>query len=476
MNRPGFDPSTRVPRPRCLLALMCSTQFLNVANISSVTIALPTIAVGLGFEAETLPWVISAYLLTFAGFLLVSGRAADLLGRRKVLLAGFTIFMVSALVATLAGSAGMLVAARAVQGVGAAAAIPASLGILTTTFTQHTARSRAVAAFGAAGAVGFASGLVLGGLVTAPLGWRWIFGVSVATAAVLLTLTVLLVPADPPGGHARGRIDIVGAVLATAGLLGLVFGLTNAGRSGWGSAPTLAALAAGVALLGGFLVVQARAADPLMPPAMWRRTGFAVVMAIGFCNFAAWVGANFYLSLTLQQVLGYSPTAAAVALLPLAIGGLIGATLAGRLLPRTGAWLLLIAGLAVYLAGFTLMALISTDTSYWPHVFAAVVLAVTGNSITFVASNVVALAGAGPDEQSLVGGLFTTAMQVGGGLGLAVMGVVAAGRTQAAAAEPAGYQAAFWTAATLAGLGLAIAVLGARRARSATGNPAGDPA
>lgn len=213
-----------------------------------------------------------------------------------------------------------------------------------------------------------------------------------------------------------------------------------------------------------------------MPLEIWRRPGFAAVVVIGFCLFAAWVGANFMLSLTLQQVLGYSPTAAAAALLPLAIGGLISATLAGRLLPRTGARPLLIVGLAVYVGGFALMAVIGVGSGYWPHVLAAVVLAVVGNSVTFVASNVVALAHAGPHEHSLVGGLFNTGMQVGGGLGLAVMSVVAASQIRGDASGAAllpGYQAAFWTAAGIAGLGLVIAVLFVRTATSGRSQAAG---
>lgn len=463
-----------------LLVLMCSTQFLNAANISSVNIALPDIAGELGFSSATLPWVVSAYLLTFAGFLLVSGRVADLVGRRKVLIAGFGVFAVCALLAALAVNAGMLVGARAAQGIGAAAAIPASLGILTSTFTERAARSRAIAAFGAAAAVGFASGLSLGGLVTGPLGWRWVFGVTVPIAALLAVLTFLLVPHDPPGGHAGGRVDVFGALVVTSGLLGLVFALITSNHAGWGSAMTLTALLCGLTLLGVFLLVQARTAEPLMPLGIWRRRGFPAVMVVGFCVFAAWVGGNFFLSLTLQQVLGYSPTETAAALLPLAIGGLIAATLAGRLLPRTGPTPLLIVGLVVYIAGFALMAIISTDTTYWPHVFAAVVLAATGTGIAFVASNVVALADARPDEQSLVGGLFNTGMQVGGGLGLAVMSVAAASQaggsqvsSHASTALLPAYQTAFWIAAGIAALALLVAALFAHPATpTATHEPA----
>ncbi|MDQ3579285.1 MAG: MFS transporter, partial [Actinomycetota bacterium] len=189
---------------------MCSTQFLNVANISSVNIALPEIATELGFSAATLPWVVSAYLLTFAGFLLVSARVADLVGRRKVLTIGLVIFAACALADAAAVNAEMLIAARAGQGIGAAAAIPAALGILTSTFSEPAARGRAIAAFGAAGAVGFACGLILGGVVTSPLGWRWVFGITAAPAAVVLALTFRFVPRDPPEGHAEGRVDVLG--------------------------------------------------------------------------------------------------------------------------------------------------------------------------------------------------------------------------------------------------------------------------
>jgi len=437
---------------------MCASQFFNVANISSVNIALPDIADDLDFSEATLPWVVSAYLVTFAGFLLVGGRVADLSGRRRVLTAGFVIFLVGTLLSALAPTAPTLVAARALQGIGAATMIPASLGILTTAFSAPAERSRAVAAFGAAGAVGFASGLILGGAVTGTLGWRWIFGLAVPIAAVALALTRLVVPADAPSALSRGDIDVIGATTATAGLLALVYALTNAGRSGWQSPATVATLSGGLVLLAGFVLRQARARNPLMPLTIWRRRGFPAAMIIGCCLFAAWVGGNFYLSLMLQRLLGYRPGEAAVALLPLAIGGLVGSTLAGRLLPRMGAKPLLVGGLAVYVAGFAMMTSVGADTDYWPIVFTAVVLAVVGNSFTYVASTVVALADAPAHEQSLVGGLFNTSMQVGGGLGLAILAV--------AAATPTGvgnYQSAFLTAAGIACVGLLVAVFFVRR-------------
>jgi len=451
-----------VRRSDLVLVLLCSTMFLNVLNLSSVNIALPEIAADLGFSEATLPWVISAYALTFAGFLLVGGRAADLLGRRKVLAAGFATFGIFTLLDALAAGPGMLIAARGLQGIGAAITIPAALGILTNTFSEGAERSRAVAAFAAAGAVGFGCGLILGGVVTDALGWRWVFGLTVPAVALLCALTFVLLAPDPAGRHEDGGIDLPGAVTATLGLLGLVFALTNGAEAGWSAPSTLVAVVTGIALLVAFVVLQARVREPLMPLAIWALPNFGPVMAIAFCMYAAWVGVNFFLALTLQHVLGYRPTEAGLALLPLAVGGLIGSTVAGRLLPRTGVKRLLTIGLSLYVGGIVLVAFIDGDSSYWLHIFAAVTLPVVGNSLTWVACSVTALAGAAPDEQSLVGGLFNASLQVGGGLGLAAMSAVAATRIDPGAAGDAllpAYHAALWTAVGIATVALLIALL-----------------
>lgn len=437
-------------------------MFLNILNLSSVNIALPDIAVDLGFSEATLPWVISAYALTFAGFLLVGGRAADLLGRRKLLAAGFATFGIFTLVDALATSPGMLITARGLQGVGAAITIPAALGILTNTFSEDVERSRALAAFAAAGAVGFACGLILGGIVTDELGWRWVFGLMVPPIAILCALTLVLLAPDPAGGHSDGGIDLPGALTATLGLLAVVFALTNAAAAGWGAASTLVALMAGIALLALFLRLQARAREPLMPFAIWALPNFGSVMLIAFCLYAAWVGVNYFLALTLLNVLGYSPTKAAVALLPLAVVGLLGSTVAGRLLPRTGAKRLLMIGLSLYIAGLVLVALIDGDSGYWFHIFAAVTLSVAGYCLTWVASSVTVLAEAASDEQSLVGGLFNASLQVGGGVGLAAMSFVAATQIDSDASGDAllpAYHAALWAAVGIATVALLIALI-----------------
>ena len=255
---------------------------------------------------------------------------------------------------------------------------------------------------------------------------------------------------------------VPGAMAATLGLLGLLFGLTNAAEAGWDAPATMIAFVGGIALLGVFVCIQMRVREPLMPLAMWARPNFAAVMAIAFCMYAAWIGVNFFLALTLQNVLGYSPTEAALALLPLAVCGLIFSTLAGRLLPRTGARRLLVAGLSIYVVGIVLVALVDGESRYWLHIFGAVTVPVVGNSLTWVASSVTVLSDAADDEQSLVGGLFNTSLQVGGGLGLAVMSAVAATQIDAGATGEGllpGYQLALWTAAGVATIALLIALL-----------------
>lgn len=437
-------------------------MFLNILNLSSVNIALPHIAADLGFSDATLPWVISAYAVTFAGFLLIGGRAADLLGRRKLLALGFATFGIFTLADALATSPWMLITARGLQGVGAAITIPAALGILTNTFSKEVERSRALAAFSAAGAVGFACGLILGGIVTDALGWRWVFGLAVPPVAALCALTFVVLAPDPAGGHADGGIDLPGALTATLGLLAVVFALTNAAEAGWGAASTLVALMAGIALLALFLRLQARGREPLMPFAIWSLPNFGAVMLIAFCLYAAWVGVNYFLALTLQNVLGYSPTKAAVALLPLAVVGLLGSTVAGRLLPHIGAKRMLTIGGALYIAGLALVALIDGDSGYWLHIFAAVTVPMAGYSLIWVASSVTVLAEAAPDERSLVGGLFNASLQVGGGLGLAAMSAVAATQSDPGASGDAllpAYHAALWAAVGIATVALLIALV-----------------
>lgn len=440
---------------RRLILLLCSAQLLNTANFSSMNIALPYVALDLRLADATLPWVISAYAIMFAGFLLVAGRLADLVGRRRMLVTGFGLSAAAALAGALAPLAELLIAARGLQGIGAAISIPAVLGLLTSAFVEQAERSRALAAFASAGAVGFAAGLILGGLISDALGWRWVFGLTAPLVAVLFAMAWTMVPRDPAGAHRTGEVDLPGTLTATAGLLSLVYGLTNAGRAGWSAPATSVTLVCGIALLAGFLFLQTRTVTPLMPLRVWRRPQFGAVMAVTFCVYTAWSGTVFFLALSFQRVLNYGPSQAALAMLPLAVGGWLSATITGRLLPRTGPRPLLVAGLSMYTAGIALAALINADTSYAPHVVGSLFLITIGFSLAYVSCNVTALADAAPEERSLVGGLFTTCLQVASGLGLAVVSAVAAMQAEGTPV----YRSALWTAALIAAASLALTLL-----------------
>ena len=460
---------SRLRRLQPLVMVLVATQFLNIVNLSSVSIALPDIAGDLGLTEANLPWVMSAYGMTFAGFLLVGGRAADVLGRRKVLAFGFAVFALGAALAAVATGSLLFVVARGLQGVGAATMIPASLAILTSAFPDRRERSKALAEFAAGGAVGFATGLLLGGTATGSLGWRWVFALTVPPSVLLLVLTFVLVrPEHEDEERADGGIDLPGALTATAGLLALTFGFTNAGKEGWVAPVTLGALAGGVALLGLFLRRQARVADPVMPLDVWRRPNFAAILGVGVCLYAAWTSVIYYLALLLQRVLGYSPMGAAAALLPLAVGGLVGTTVVGRVLPKTGPKPVLAAGLAACAAGVWLMSVVDNDTGYWPFIFAAMVVAVLGNSASFVAANVTSLAGAEPEDQGLVSGLFFTSLMVGGSVGLAVVNAVAGSPGGGGSAEDLlpTYQAAFRTACGFLVAAVVVTIVFVRTASS----------
>lgn len=452
---------------RFLVILMSATMFVNVANISSVNIALPAITRELRLDAAGQAWVVSAYMLTFAGFLLVSGRVADIVGRRRLLLNGLTLFGACAVVNALSAGPLVLIGSRLLQGIGAAGALPAAIGILSSAFPDEPRRGRALAAFGAAGASGFAVGLVVGGLITEPLGWRWVFFASAVPAVVVLALARLKVPAQPPHPEAASRVDWWGALTATAGLCAIVFSLINAGRQGWAAASTIAGTVCGLGLLAAFAAIQTKVADPLLPGRLRHQPGLGSALAIGFCVFAAWVGANMYASLALQRVLGYSAPRASFALLPMALGGMVLSTLAGRILVHTGVRALLLSGMAAYFVAFVLLANLRPDTRYWTYLLPAVLLGVLGNAFGFVSANVWAMSAAAPADQSLVGGLFTAANQIGGVVGLAAMTSLAGGITgtrAGEAAELAGYRAAFWVAAGLSVVAAVVAL--AARARS----------
>ncbi|MEA2457050.1 MAG: hypothetical protein QOC95_22, partial [Thermoleophilaceae bacterium] len=318
------------------VVLACVAQFMVILDVSVVNVALPSIRDGLGFSATGLQWVVNAYTLTFAGFLLLGGRAADLLGRRRVFIGGLVLFSAASLVGGLAGSQGMLIGARAVQGLGGAIISPASLAIITTTFSDGAQRNKALGAWGAMGGAGGAFGVLLGGVLTDLLSWQWILfiNVPIGVAAALLT------PRFVAEGRARAgarNFDLAGALSVTLGLVAIVFAIVRTEVNGWGSAQTIVVLGAGLALIALFLAIEGRfATRPLMPLRIFRSRPLSSANAIVFLLGAGMFGMWFFVSLYLQQVLGYSPLKAGLAFLPMTLTIIVGSMVASRLTRRFG--------------------------------------------------------------------------------------------------------------------------------------------
>jgi EmrB/QacA subfamily drug resistance transporter len=421
--------------------------------------------------------VVNAYTVTFGGFLLLGGRAADLLGRRRVFVAGLALFALTSLICGLSDSQGTLIAARAAQGLAAAVIAPASLSILTTTFKEGATRNKAVGIWGAMGGAGGAAGVLLGGILTDALSWRWIFFVNlpIGLGAALLTQYYVAALRDP--GRER-NFDAMGALAGTIGLSVVVLGIVRTDTLGWGSIQTIGILTAGLVLLGLFLAIEGRLARmPLMPLRIFAsRTLSAanlVVFLVGAASFAMW----FFLSLYLQQVQGYSPLEAGLAFLPMTLCIVAGSTIASRLVIRVGAKPLLILGMALQAIGLVLLTDVSPGGSYAAELLAPSLLVATGIGLAFVPATIAAVSGVAPEEAGLASGIVNTARMVGGALGLAILAALAAAQTshqlradgghaspQAVhAALTNGFELAFIVAGAFAALGAAIALLGLPR-------------
>jgi EmrB/QacA subfamily drug resistance transporter len=463
----GEEAEGRVPAPRpgLVLALLCAAQCLVVLDGSIVNVALPTLERELGFTNAGLQWVVSAYALAFGGLLLLGGRVADLAGRRRVFVAAVVAFVAASLAGGLAPSAGALVAARAAQGAAAAFVAPAVLSLITTTFAEGEARNRALAVFGAVAAGGFALGLLLGGVLTSALGWRWVFFVNVPIgAAVVLAAPRLL--ADGRGARNEASLDVAGAATVTLGLAALVLGVSRAEGAGWGSAATLLTLGVAGVLLAAFVAVERRAAAPLVPGALVRRRPVLVANAVAVLFGAALSPMLYVLTLYLQRVRGLSPAATGLAFLPHALAVAASAGPVARLTTRVGVRPSLVGGGVVVAGGLALLSRVTATSSVVWLIVPGTVLAGIGVAALIVGAAVAATAGVPDEEQGVASGLFNTAQQVGGAVGLAalvaVSSTVAAGAAApgaavgAAPALLAGFRVAL---ATAAGLGGAAAVL-----------------
>ena len=421
--------TTAHPHLTATLLLSCLAQFMVVLDVSVVNVALPSIHRALHFTEQDLQWVVNAYTVTFAGFLLLGGRAADLLGRRRVFVSGLVLFGLASLAGGLADTQLELIAARAVQGLGGAVIAPASLSILTTTFTEGAARNRAVGIWGAMGGAGGAAGALLGGILTQYLGWRWILfiNVPIGLGAALASGRLLAEGRDPQRAQS---FDLAGALTATVGLSVLVLGIVRTDVTGWGSASALGLMAAGVALLAAFVAIEARfARQPLMPLRIYRsRTLTAsniVVLLVGAATFSMW----FFLSLYLQQVHGYSAIRTGLAFLPMTAFIIGGSTLASRVVGRVGTKPLLVAGMLAQAIGLALFAGLSPESGYATAILGPSLLIAIGIGLSFVPVTISAVAGVAPHEAGLASGLVNTSRLFGGALGLAVLAALATART-----------------------------------------------
>jgi EmrB/QacA subfamily drug resistance transporter len=429
---------TAVPADRArwlALGLLALTQFVIVLDASIVNVALPSIGRALQFSQDDLSWVVNAYTLTFGGFLLLGGRLADLLGRRRMFMAGLVLFSIASLVGGLAQSDVWLIAARAVQGLGAALISPAALSLVTTMFAEGAERNKALGVWGAVAGSGGAAGVLLGGMLTQWAGWEWVLFVNVPIGFAVAALAPRLLPESRDTERARA-FDVAGAVTVTAGLALLVYALVDANNAGWGSTQTLALGGLALGLLAAFLGIESRTRHPLMPYSIFRlrtlRGANVVGLLIGMSLFAMF----FFLSLYLQQVLGYDALEAGFAYLPLALNIIISAVVASALVTRIGFKPTLIAGLLLIAAGLLWFSQASAvGGSYLGDVLAPSLLTAWGLGLAFVPVTIAAMTGTRPDEAGLASGLMNTAQQVGGALGLAILAAVANGRTDGALAS-----------------------------------------
>ncbi|HWE12753.1 MAG TPA: MFS transporter [Solirubrobacteraceae bacterium] len=469
---PESQQSTKAPHLTATLLLSCLAQFMVILDVSVVNVALPAIRGGLHFSEVDLQWVVNAYTVTFAGFLLLGGRAADMLGRRRVFVAGLALFGLASLAGGVANSQAVLIGARAIQGLGGAVIAPASLSILTTTFPEGHARNRAVGIWGAMGGAGGAVGVLLGGVLTDLLSWRWILFINVPIG-LLAALAARKFILESRNDRGTRDFDLRGALSATIGLSLLVLGIVRTDQTGWGSSQTLMLIAAGIVLLATFVVVEGRfARAPLMPLRIYRsRTLSAaniVVLLVGASTFGMW----FFVSLYLQQVLGYSPIRAGLAFLPMCLCIVIFSTVASRAVIRVGAKRLLVMGMVALTIGLTLFARISPTGTYLGDMIVPSLLVAIGIGLAFVPATICAVAGVAPAEAGLASGLVNTARLFGGALGLAVLAALATSRTDsdlrhvgttAHAALTSGFQLAFIVSAGLTLAGGLVAAFGLPR-------------
>jgi EmrB/QacA subfamily drug resistance transporter len=425
--------STQRAGSSLVLLLLCVAQFIVAVDFSIVNVALPSIQADLGLGDEALQWVITAFALTFGGLLMLGGRAADLYGRRRMFVAGLWLFAASCLTAGLAQSGAMLLVSRAVQGMAGALIAPAALSLLTTLFREGPERTRALGVYGAVLSGGFVAGMILGGLLTSAAGWRWVMLVNVPVAVLAAIAAPVLLQESRAAVRVR-RLDLPGALTVSLGIAALVYAISSAERAGWLSASTLGVLLASVTLLVVFVVVERRAAQPLVPMEVLGRRSVLAPSVVGVTTFAACGGATFILTLYMQGVLGYTPLETGLAFCSLGLASMTAGIVAESVAGRVGARSALIGALVVQAAGTVALVGLPSGGGVPVLLLAATAIVGFGHVLAVVSFTTLATAGVPAAQQGVVGGLVSTSLQIGAALGVAIFGAVALARS--AAADP----------------------------------------
>lgn len=480
MAAPPAQPTfLSTPRGKLTLALLCSVALLDFVDAAIVNVALPTIRHHLHFSVQSLQWVLSGYLLTYGGFMLLGGRAADLLGRRRLLVGGTCLFAASSLAAGLAGSEGMLIAARLVQGLGAAMTFPAALSTLTTTFHEGTDRYRALGVWGGIAGLASAAGVFLGGVISQGPGWRWVFFVNLPVCGLVLVGAFRLLSGERPRSALKD-FDAIGAVLATGGMLLLVYAIVKAPDVGWGATRTVGELAGASALLGAFALNERRHRNPLFPFSILRIPGLAAADATQMIAIAGFYAMFFFVTLYMQNVLGYSPLKAGSAWLPTTFGVAVGAGICTPLLARVGTRPIIATGALVGAGAVYWLSRVPVHGTYLGNLLPPMVIVALGLGAVFVGVQTAANAGVPADKAGLAAALVNTSQQLGPALGLAIFSAIATSRTSdllhAHASRPAALTSGFRDALLAASIFLLAAAVIALRATNTRGiEPAAAP-
>jgi EmrB/QacA subfamily drug resistance transporter len=453
------------------LLLLCTAQFMLILDVTVVNVALPSIQEDVGVATSDLPWVVAAYTVAFGGLLLLGGRAADRLGRRRMFLTGLGVFTAASLASALATSPEMLIAARALQGVGAAILSPAALSLITAVFPAGAGRHRALAAWAAVAAAGGAVGVLVGGVLTEAFGWEAIFLINVPVGIAVGLAAVRVLPAVPAASE--GRIDVAGGLLAPASLVPLIYGLLDADSAGWGSAQTLILFALAAAGIVAFILTEARVRVPLVPLSVFRRRPTVVALVLLVVGMGAVFSGFYFCSLYLQQVLGHSALRTGLEFLPVALAIVAAAHAGGRLVARIGAKVIIASGLALGAGGSLLLSGMAAGGTYVGDVLPGFLVLGVGGGLAASGVMITAMSGAGHEDAGLISGLTTTAHELGIALVLSVLSTIAASQIggaaleSAATADPesltAGFADAFRVAAAIALAGAVLAVMALKR-------------